>query len=151
VQEVECSSDVLDYKAGLLFVEVAPLLDMVEERAALHLLKHHIELLLLLEELDDLENIRAVAAVQVNLNLLEHALAVRVPVLVDDLDGVLLRCVDVAACPDLAVGALAKHLTGQRVRVREAGGLHVGGEAAFFLLGGRWLAWVDGRRTDSIR
>ena len=82
----------------------------------------------------------AVAAVQVDLDLLEDALAVRMPVLVDDLDGVLGARVDVAAGVHDAVGALAQLLACQRVDVREAVGLHVGGEATLLLPGHRLVA-----------
>ena len=133
VEEVESGGDLLDDEARLLLGEVAASLDVVEQRAALHLLEDHVEFGLLLEELDDLEYVRAVATVQVDLDLLEDALAVRVTRLVDDLDRVLGTRVDVATRPHLAVGALTEHLARHRVHVREAARLHVGRKASLLL------------------
>lgn len=70
---------------------------------------------------------------QIDLDLLEDALSVRVRVLVDDLDGVLGARVDVAAREHLTVGAATQYLARQRVHVREARRLHVRCETTLLL------------------
>lgn len=70
---------------------------------------------------------------QIDLDLLEDALSVRVRVLVDDLDGVLGARVDVAAREHLTVGAATEYLARQRVHVREARRLHVRCETTLLL------------------
>jgi hypothetical protein len=69
---------------------------------------------------------------QVDLDLLENALSIRMRVLVDDLDGALESRVDVTTREHLTVGATTKYLARQRVHVRETRRLHVGREATLF-------------------
>jgi hypothetical protein len=54
-----------------------------------------------------------------------------VRIFVDDLDGVLHACVDIAAREHLAVCASAEYLARERVHVRETRRLHVGREPPF--------------------
>ena len=70
---------------------------------------------------------------QIDLDLLEDTLSVRVRVLVDDLDGVLGARVDVAAREHLTVSAATQYLARQRVHVREARRLHVRCETTLLL------------------
>lgn len=126
--------NVLNDQAGLALTQMTASLDMIEQWAALHLLEHDKELLLLLEELNDLENVGAVAAMQIDLDLLEHALSIRMSVLVNDLHGVFVSRVNILAGPYFAVRSLSQHLSRQRIDVRETIGLHVGGKASLLLL-----------------
>lgn len=133
MQEIERGRNVAHNYTRLALRQVTALLDVRKQRSALHLLEHHIELLLFFEELDNLENVGTLAAMQIDLDLLEDALSVRVRVLVDDLDGVLGARVDVAAREHLTVGAATQYLARQRVNVREACRLHVRCETTLLL------------------
>lgn len=72
-----------------------------------YFLENQVELLLALEELDELDNVRLILAVVEGLHLPEHA-GSRVPRhLVNDLNGVLLVGVKAYASLDACIGSLA--------------------------------------------
>jgi hypothetical protein len=108
---------------------------MIEQRSALHLLKDNIKLFLLLEKLDYLQDVNTIPTMQIDLDLLEDSLTIRMTILVNDLDGILLTRVDVLARPDLAVSSLSEDFARERVNVRETIRLHVCREASLLLLG----------------
>merc|ERR1719336_3236818 len=90
-------------------------------RAAVQLLKHQVELVLLLEELDQLDDVVLAAAHVVDLDLLQQLASEEgAGPLLYDLDCVLEAAVDRLAGLHQAVAALAQHLPRHLVQVCEA-------------------------------
>ena len=123
MQILQGLGQVRHHGTGLGLSEADPLLDVVEERAAAHLLEDQTEPGVLLEVLNKLNDVRLAFTQVEDLDLLEHLGPVEESrSLLDDLDSVLQLCVDVGAGKDPAVAALPQHLPGQTVEVTEAGG-----------------------------
>lgn len=134
MQEVQGAGHVLHHHAGLQLVEVPPLVDVVQDGAAPHLLKHQVEAVLFLEELDQLQNVSVSLALVQHLHLPEDPAPNVARLLLDDLDRVLLVGDEVDASLHAGVGALPQHVLLQLVDVFEPAREAVGGAAPFLLL-----------------
>lgn len=89
VKEVEARGDLLHDLGGIVFREADVLLNPCQQRSAVDLLEHQVELLLVLEELDELQDVGMTLAMVEGFDLAEDTRASMSWYLVDDLHGAL--------------------------------------------------------------
>ena len=95
VEELDGGGQLADYGAALGLCEELPPLNVLQQRAAVQLLKHEVTVFLLFEELNELNNVPLSPTHVVDLNLFQQFASLECPgLLLDNLDSVLLPVID---------------------------------------------------------
>lgn len=115
MQEVQAGSDLLDDLGGIVLREANVLLNACQQRSAIDFLKHQIEFVLVLEELDQLQDARVSLAMVERLHLPEYPSSGMSWNLVDDFHRILQIGVNINAGLHGSVSPFAQYLTGQLV------------------------------------
>lgn len=116
MKKVEGACNLIDNLTRLPLGEVNAFLNPAQQLATVNLLEHEIELLLVLEELDQLDDIRMALAMVERLDLLEYPGTRVSGDLVDDLHSVLEIRVEGRTTLNRGVSAFSENLTGQFVQ-----------------------------------
>lgn len=116
MKKIERTRNLFDDLARLSLGEVNSFLNPVQQLATVNLLKHKIKLLLVLEKLDQLYDVRVALAMVERLDFLEHPGTSVSGDLVDDLHSVLEIRVERCTGLDRGVSALPKNFSGQFVQ-----------------------------------
>lgn len=111
VDELQCRGQVFDDQAGLVLSKLNALLDVVQQRAAINLLKNQEKAIFLLKKLDQLDDVLVALTVVEEFDLLEDARATQTGMLDDGLHGVLLASLLVNAALNFGISTFAKYFT----------------------------------------
>lgn len=121
MKKVQRARNLFDDLTRFSLGEVNPFLNSVQQLAAVDLLEYEVELLLVLEELDQLYDVRVALAMVERLDFLEHP-GTRVPGdLVDDLHGVFEIRVQGCTGLDRGVSTFPENFSGQLIQFCNSG------------------------------
>lgn len=73
MKEIECTRDLLDNLTRFPLAEVIPLLNSAQQLATVDFLENEVEFFIILEELNELNDVRMSLAVVESLHFLEHS------------------------------------------------------------------------------
>lgn len=116
MKKIECTRNLFDDLARLSLSEVNSFLNSVQQLATVNFLKHKIELLFVLEEFNQLYDVRVTLAMMERLDFLKHPGTSVSRDLINDLHGVLEVRVEGCTSLDRGVSALPKNFSGQFVQ-----------------------------------
>lgn len=98
VEKVQARSDLLHDLRGVVLREADVLLNARQQRSTVDLLEHQVELLLVLEELDELQDVRVALAMMEGLDFAKHPGPSVARYLINNLYGTLCIGVNIYTC-----------------------------------------------------